>query len=160
MLLATVSRESQQNGVQILHEQEQVARIGGARLELQGFVPSPSLLVLGMYEERPDAGDFGGFGRSEQRVLGSPSPLPLRIVPVTHGVVGNKKGIVSHDRHLLESGIPVPTGAVGRRQDNRALFHVHIDMVLESTGSDERPGDPDTPGIANGNQLHPHGKNP
>ena len=40
-----------------------------ARLELQGFVPTPRLVVLGMDEKCPNTGDVGGCGGSEQCVL-------------------------------------------------------------------------------------------
>ena len=62
-------RSLAQHCPQVLHEQEQVIGIRGARLELQGFVPAPRLVVRGMDEQCPNTGDVGGCGGSEQCVL-------------------------------------------------------------------------------------------
>ena len=68
-------RSFAQHCPQVLHEQEQVIGIRGARLELQGFVPAARLVVLGMDEKCPNTGDVGGGGGSEQCVLEeAPSP--------------------------------------------------------------------------------------
>ena len=110
VLLSTVSRKGLQKGVQVLHEQEQVARIGGARLELQGFLPDPSFIVLGMHEERPDAGDLGGFGRSEQRVLDQCLAQPLSLTRPAHREAGEK-----HDGDRISGqALAHPGRGVGR----------------------------------------------
>ena len=62
-------RSFAQHRPRVLHEQEQVTGVLRARLELQSFIPSPRLVVLGMDEKRPNAGDVGGRGGPEQSVL-------------------------------------------------------------------------------------------
>ena len=50
-----------------------------ARLKIQGFVPSPRLVVLGMHEKRPNADDIGSGGSFVQSIL---DKLPAQAVPL------------------------------------------------------------------------------
>ncbi len=57
------------HGLDVLHQKEQVERIGWAGFKLPIEVPLPGSLVLGMYQQRTNPGNVCRLCCSQQRIF-------------------------------------------------------------------------------------------
>ena len=59
---------------QILHQQQQVARVAWARLECEVFVKAFGIVVVGVNDQRTRADSVGGLSSAQQGILEQRSP--------------------------------------------------------------------------------------
>ena len=131
------------HGLDVLHEKEQVERIGWAGFKLPIEVPQPSGLILGMYQQCTNPGNIRRLCSAQQRIFEQCSAQPCALVLKVHSKSGQ-----NHHRHgVLWNAFDHTRCRIGRlhttnRQaveaNDRARMAAHVGLGTVGFLVDER----------------------